>query len=237
MELKKAIVSSLPVGSDGRWLLSCLYRNPFSFLSIFIRSLWVTKKLTGRFLPIAVKLSKGQVLSVNKAKDAVVKIGGSISVESWGGVGESSTISILSGATFQTGGDFAIGPGVHIFVGRNAFFRFGGINKSSGSGITCNTRIMVEEYLDVGADAIIAWDVFITDSDWHNVEGSKKTIPVHIGDHVWISHGVSILKGARIPDGCIVGAKTLVSKGDFEKNSLIAGAPARVCKNNVQWSR
>ena len=92
---------------------------------------------------------------------------------------------------------------------------------------------MVEESVDIGYDCIIAWDVFISDSNWHDISGVTRISPISIGDHVWISHGVSVLKGAVIPSGCIVGAKSLVTNVFDTEKSLIAGIPAKLIKNNV----
>lgn len=237
MKIKKTVLRLLPYDSDIRWIISCVYHNPCKFLFILIKSMITTKTLTGNFFPIVVRLSNKQTLIVKKSKSSVIEIKGRLHVESWGGLNTPSTISISPGATFQILGDYIIGPGVHLSVAKNGTLKLGGKVNSTGSGITCNTRIVAEKYIEIGVDTIIAWDVFITDSDWHDIKGSQKIMPVFIGEHVWISHGVSILKGSRIPSGCIVAAKSLVGKGLFEEGSLIAGVPARVCKRNIQWSR
>jgi acetyltransferase-like isoleucine patch superfamily enzyme len=96
---------------------------------------------------------------------------------------------------------------------------------------------MVQSSVEIGVDTIVAWNVFITDSDWHLVQGQPLTLPVSIGDHVWISHDVSVLKGAIIPRGCIVGAKSLVNRGGYPECALLVGTPARVQDTGVLWSR
>jgi acetyltransferase-like isoleucine patch superfamily enzyme len=236
-ELKKTIHNLLPPGSDAKWIVSGLRYHPISFSLMLIRSLVATRKLTGKFAPIAVRFSSSQKLVINKSKSSTVEIKGIITIKSWGGLNSGSSISISNGAAFQTFGDLTIGPGVHISVEPNGILKFGGKRNSSESGITCNARIGVSEYVEIGSDSIIAWDVFITDSDWHDVQGSRKAMPVCIGNHVWISHGVSILKGSIVPDGCIVGAKALIGNKFVDKNCLIAGIPAKVCKRDIQWSR
>ena len=130
-----------------------------------------------------------------------------------------------------------MGPNVHISVGSFGVLKIKGTDKSSGSGVTCDTRIMVKKSLEIGADCIIAWDCFITDSDWHKMDGSVRTEPVIIGDNVWISHGVSILKGSSIGSGSIIGAKSIVNSKFVTKNALIVGNPARVCRQGVKWER
>jgi acetyltransferase-like isoleucine patch superfamily enzyme len=168
----------------------------------------------------------------------MLTIEGNIFVNSWGGNSLPSSISCSEKSTLSILGDFEIGPGVHISLAKGANLTILGRRNSTASGITCNSRIMVEKSVKIGADCIIAWDVFITDSDWHNIKGALRCEPVTIGDNVWISHGVSITKGAAVPSGCIVGAKSLVTRaGSFPEKSIIAGVPAAVRKINVEWSQ
>ena len=60
-----------------------------------------------------------------------------------------------------------------------------------------------------------------------NIAGS---LPVYIGNNVFIGMGATILMGADIGDNCIIGAGSVV-KGTIPPNSVVAGNPARViCK-------
>ncbi|WP_295511921.1 acyltransferase [uncultured Sulfitobacter sp.] len=57
-----------------------------------------------------------------------------------------------------------------------------------------------------------------------------------IGDHVWLAHGVRIMKGAQIGQDCIVGSRAMVF-GEIPANSLAVGSPARVVRSGVTWDR
>jgi acetyltransferase-like isoleucine patch superfamily enzyme len=59
---------------------------------------------------------------------------------------------------------------------------------------------------------------------------------IEIGDHVWLGTRVLVLKGARIGDGAIVGAGSIVS-GTIAPNTLSLGSPARVIREDVVWTR
>lgn len=227
----------MPPGTSGRWLLAGFYSNPITFPACILRSLAATRKLTGNFIPLRISLGPGQKLDVYRAKNADVLIDGFVRVISWGSSRLPSSISLGDGAKLRILSNFEIGPGVHISVSKGASLILGGQRSSTASGITCNTRIMVEKSIKIGADCIIAWDVFISDSNWHDIKGGVRSEPVLIGDKVWISHGASVIKGAQIPSGCIVGAKSLVTHGVFPENSLIAGVPATVRRTDVEWSR
>lgn len=236
--IKLFLKSHLPMGSFGRWLLSGIRSSPIGFLVVLFKSLFATKKLTGKFFPLRIRVGAGQKFKVNKALTSSIMIEANLSVNQWGGCSLPSSLTCAEGSTLIVSGDFEIGPGVHISIGRNASLILKGRKKSTASGITCNTRIMVENAIEIGADCIIAWDVLITDSDWHDIRGTERVFPVFIGDNVWIAHGVSITKGASIPSGCIVGAKSLVTKaGVFSEKSMIAGVPAVVRKTDVEWFR
>lgn len=227
----------LKSGSFGRWVVAGFFGNPLLFFLRSCEAIVATKKLTGHFYPIKVRVGVGQNLNIQMGKNTTVKLIGVLKVEAWGGSTVTSSITCGNESTFIIGGDFEIGPDVHIQLGRGAKLILGGRNKSSASGITCRSRIMIEKSGKIGTDCIISWDVFVTDSDWHSIAGKDRASSVSIGDHCWISHGVSILKGSAIPSGCIVGAKSLVSNVFESQGALIAGAPARVIKYGVEWSR
>lgn len=236
--IKSLMKKWFPANSFGRWALSGFYHSPIGFLFSLVNSLIATYKLTGEAFPVKVRLGIGQKLSISRQSSAKIRIDGIISVSRWGGETSESSITCSENCLFSVLGDFELGPGVHVHIGPAASLTIKGRKNSSASGITCNSRIMVEKSVEIGCDCIIAWDVFISDSDWHDIKGVERVIPVSIGDNVWISHGATIAKGVVIPSGCIVGAKSLVTRaGKFLDKSIIAGVPAVVRKKDVEWSR
>jgi len=58
---------------------------------------------------------------------------------------------------------------------------------------------------------------------------------IFIGHHVWIGEKVFIMKNVTIPNECIVGAGSVVTKRFDKEYCVIAGNPARVVRENVQW--
>ena len=51
-----------------------------------------------------------------------------------------------------------------------------------------------------------------------------------IGNNVWIGAGCTILKGVKISDNCIVASGSVVPRGDYPKNSILAGNPVKIVK-------
>ena len=101
---------------------------------------------------------------------------------------------------------------------------------NEGVQITCASMITI------GAGCVIARDVVIRDHDAHVIEtpGYEISKPIEIGNHVWIGNRAMILKGVKIGDGAIIAAGAIVTK-DVPANSIVAGVPAKVVKENVQW--
>lgn len=235
--MKNLLVSWFPVGSLRGWILRGYASHPFLFSLALSRSIFATFALTRALYPLSVRVNVGQKLITSVGKRAKVEIYGVLTVAGWGGCYLPSSLTLGSESSIKILGDFEIGPNVHISTHSQAEIEFGGVKESSGSGITCNTRVMAERRITIGADSIIAWDVLITDSDWHKIEGSCRMEDVEIGDHVWLAHGVSVLKGAVIPAGCVVAAKSLVQNKFSGRNLLLAGIPAGIIREEIQWTR
>jgi len=128
---------------------------------------------------------------------------------------------------------------VQIIVDKNGFLRIGGKGIERECGISSDSRIEVYKKIEIGKDFICGFNVYITDGDRHCVKYDdliqNLQSDVLIGDHVWICHGTSILKGTKIGRGCIVGSKSLLSQKTFPENSLIAGIPAKIIKSSCSW--
>lgn len=52
---------------------------------------------------------------------------------------------------------------------------------------------------------------------------------IEIGNNVWIGAGAVFLDGAKVADGCVIGANSVI-KGEFKKNAILAGIPAKVIR-------
>jgi len=55
--------------------------------------------------------------------------------------------------------------------------------------------------------------------------------PIEIGAFCWLGLGALVFKGARLGEGCIVSAYSVVTRGEYPPFSLLAGAPARVIRS------
>lgn len=150
----------------------------------------------------------------------------------WGGeknLRNKADFSIGESASFICNG-FSFFDGTSVYVSKEAKLKVGSGYMSGRGLIVCRNSI------EIGEDVAIADEVIIRDSDDHIIlrEGYLMTAPIRIGNHVWIGTRAVILKGAKIGDGCIVAAGSLVTKS-FPDNCLIGGVPAKIIKENISW--
>lgn len=219
-------------------VLGQLKRAPFSALIAVPYTIWLTKVATGSFFPLRFVYSGRFIpVRIDKAKSGKFLIEDKIVLESWGQGHAPILINVGANATLKVENELIIGQGTFILAGAGSVINIKGRLNSTGSGITCETRIMAEKLIEIGYDCIIAWGCCITDSNWHELSGTNRCSPVRIGNHVWIGHDVSILPGANIGDGCVIGAKSLVLGREYKPFNLLVGNPVRVVRENVIWSR
>lgn len=234
--IKYFVNKLLPKKSNLRLLFSWIIKNHLYGVRAVVRSIYCTKKLTGQFFPIQCLVYPKMELHLKIDKTADVQLKGKLHVNiCWSGSG-ASYIEVSKGSQFVIKNDFHIGQNIQIVISANGHLIFGGGNVSRPSGITSDTKILVAEKIDIGKSTIVSWGCVITDSDWHNIDGLLKTKPVYIGDHVWLSHDVSVLKGAMISDNTIVGAKSMVTTSYSQHGLLLAGSPAKIIKEHVTWT-
>jgi len=109
--------------------------------------------------------------------------------------------------------------GDRIELGDGVGFNYGCYVNGYG-GLRIGDRTIVGPYTMIHtANHEIAPERSIVDQGWTER-------PVEIGADCWIAMGVCILPGARLGDGCVVGAGSVVT-GELEPNSIVVGNPAR----------
>ncbi|MGD7049707.1 acyltransferase [Rossellomorea marisflavi] len=97
--------------------------------------------------------------------------------------------------------------------------------------------------IEIGENCMFSYDIAVRTTDAHSVmdletnERLNNAKDVKVGNHVWVAASVLLSKGAIIPDDCIVGARSVVTKPFEEPHCTIAGSPAKVVKKGVTWSR
>lgn len=115
--------------------------------------------------------------------------------------------------------------GKHNFIGSNSL-----LAALEGTTISIGSNCMIASPCEIRTSDSHS----LLDSDGQRINYAKDII---IGDHIWIGMGCLILKGAYIPEDCVVAAKSVVcSMKNVNKGSLLGGIPARILKENINWN-
>lgn len=121
-------------------------------------------------------------------------------------------------------------------IKENAVFNSGFFSANGGSAI------IVDKKVTFGEDVMLGRNVLVYDSDFHQLrdEDGKQINPpkeVTIGNHVWLTSNINILKGVTIGQDSLISAQTVINK-DIPEHSIIAGMATGKCiKDSVNWSR
>ncbi len=99
--------------------------------------------------------------------------------------------------------------------------------------------------ISIGDDCMMASNIFIRASDGHAIYdiNTKKIVncpdshSVKIGDHVWLGQGARVIKNCSIASNTIVGNGSIVTKRFDKEFVALAGVPAKVVKEGVNWDR
>ena len=174
---------------------------------------------------------KGSRVSLAPTSALTVKQGRLTLNAKWAKKDPSSSLLVMNGdARLVCENSFDIYSGAKIYVNQGATLTLGGGYVNHGLNLSCFQSITI------GKGVVISENVSIRDSDDHTIVGSDKpmTLPIVIGDHVWVGMNVTILKGVTIGSGSIIAAGAVVTK-DVPENSMVGGVPARVIKTGVSW--
>nr|WP_234922612.1 acyltransferase [Aeromonas caviae] len=147
-------------------------------------------------------------------------------------------------------GDKCILLNDNIFESEEGFISIG-----NGCFINSGTKLITRSSITIGNNVTIAWNCMLYDHDSHSLDyrdrvGDQEqqlrdwhtgnfianknwetvnSKPIVIGDNVWLGFDVVVLKGVRIGEGAIIGAKSVVTR-DIPAWSVAAGNPAKVIK-------
>ncbi|MDD5363154.1 MAG: acyltransferase [Ignavibacteria bacterium] len=132
-------------------------------------------------------------------------------------------------------GSAKIGYGSKISVGEKGKLILG-----NNFTITAASSLVCFNYIEIGCDCLLSWDILIIDTDFHNivysnghsVDESKRII---LGNKIWIGCRCTLLKGTDIKENCVVGANSLLNKNYDSPNILIAGNPAKKIRDIKEW--
>lgn len=145
------------------------------------------------------------------------------------------------------------GSGHRISIGKNCRFTNGGTiwfeDQDCYLLIGDNTYIVNADIsitesnssVKIGKSCMFANNIDIRSGDSHSIidlTSGKRTNQaqnIEIEDHVWIGAYSRILKGVTIKKDSVVGIASVVTK-DVPGNTVVAGVPAKIIKENITWN-
>lgn len=164
--------------------------------------------------PGLIQLGYGMVgIFDNKKSRSIWEVSGTIVFKGKCNIGHGSKISVGSGGKLILGENFAI---------------------------TAETSIVAFSEIKFGNNCLLSWDILVMDTDFHKIKDDSGNIinkprPIIIGDKVWIGCRCLVLKGTIIPNNCVIGADSTVSKVLEKDNCLYVGSPCKIVKENISW--
>jgi len=176
-------------------------------------------------------------LKIKKAKNSTVILDGNLHIKPYMCNFTNSYIGLSDNSVFTLKGDFEIGGGVAINLAAKATLDIGGKHKGTNSGITENCKILVYKKVSIGKDCIFSWNTFVSDCDWHTIEGTSYHKNTEIGDNVWLTSNVNILKGTIIENGSIIATGSTIQKIKVPEKTLFGGNPPKILKSDINWNR
>lgn len=121
---------------------------------------------------------------------------------------------------------------------------FNVIKVGKGSTFEIKTQLACIEgcSITIGDDCMFSSNIAVCTGDSHsiiNMLGKRinPSMDINIGNKVWVGSCVKIMKGANIPNHTIIGTGSLVNKKFEKEQTIIAGFPAKVIKENIDWNR
>ena len=160
--------------------------------------------------------------------------------------GSSSSFNVKSSLIFSSSnGLIFICGNPDIYRTFHAHVSNGGIlfiGERMSNGLDVNFLVGGAKNILIGADVMMSHYLDLKTNDGHLIYDKNSNMRINqpksiiIGDHVWIGKSCTILKGANIKDGSIIGAKSIVTK-TIPENCIAAGSPAKPVKHEIIWDR
>ncbi len=165
--------------------------------------------------------------------------------------GNNNHVRFGAGCTFKNASILIRGSGISLDFDDHVFFGGGFIDlKHDGSSLNVGRgTIFNHSYIyawegrkvSIGMGCLFARNVYFRTSDLHSIfdietgDRVNSGKDVLVGPRVWVGEGGILEKGSHVPEGSIIGARSIVTKKLPRKNSIYVGGPVRLVREGVRW--
>jgi acetyltransferase-like isoleucine patch superfamily enzyme len=196
-----------------------------------IKTLYYSFRFSNSIVRPQLILLRGTKTQINKSAEIIFSNQAKVYLnQSWCDINPFSTLFLMRENTkLIVTGQFSFLYGTSLYINQGATLVLGSGYCNINSSISCF------EHISIGDGVYISESVLIRDSDDHKIsDESPVTLPIKIGNHVWIGAKATILKGVTIGDGAVIAAGAIVNK-DVPAHTLVGGIPAKVIRTNIKW--
>lgn len=142
--------------------------------------------------------------------------------------GENNTLHIKKNVNIRNSFIEIVGDNCSITIGENCIVGYDCYLSAKETGID----------LKIGDNCMLSRNAKLMTSDGHPIYHENKIInkaqSITINENVWIADNVTILKGIEIGSNSVVGIDSVLTKS-IPSNSIAAGNPAKVIKEDITW--
>lgn len=199
----------------------------------------VSEHLTRKHLPASARrhrIEADTTVRIERTSTARIELGGTLLLgqQSLRPLADGLTqLRLSEGSLLRTEGWAMLCRGSKTTVGPGATLTLG-----EGALVSVDARIDCFHEMRIGKDAAISWGATVLDTGhhWYRVGSELRdpTGPVVIGEHAFVGTSAIVLPGVTIGDGAMVAAGSVVTR-DVPAGCLVAGTPARVLHEDVEW--
>lgn len=146
--------------------------------------------------------------------------------------GNNNTITISKNVHFGPRCAFSVeGNNIQLHIGDYCTF-------THNVHLACDdqTKLIIED------DCMFSHDIIVRTSDSHTIfdiaTKEKLNFPqdVYVKQHVWVGPNSTIAKGCIIGKNSVIASNSVVTHS-VPENVIVAGAPAKIRKEHISWSR
>ena len=126
--------------------------------------------------------------------------------------------------------------GKNLRLGRNIIiYSPGNLHLGSDVYMAYGCVLISTGQIYIGEEVLLGPYVVLAAGNHTRLNGSYRfgpvmTEPIQIGSGAWVGAHCTVLSGACIGPGCVLGSNAAVIRGEYPANSFLAGVPAKVLK-------
>lgn len=123
-----------------------------------------------------------------------------------------------------------VGHGVHVYPGAKIWAPWN-LVLADECGIASGAILYCQGKITVGRRAVISQGAHLVAGthDYTKLGFPLITKPIYVGDHVWIAAEAFVHPGVHIGEGCVIGARSVVTQ-DMPEWMICAGHPCAALK-------